>query len=291
MKKILLAGATGHMGRALLTELKQEGYEVHVLVRSKFKEAGLTPAPDKYIYADAAKPDTLAGICRGIDIVISAIGKSISLTDNSSESFQEIDYQANYNLLQEAKAAGVAQFMYISAFTAEEHPDLAYFKAHADFSEALIQSGLNYAVLQPTALFSVFKEMKVMAQKKMLGVIGKGDKQTNPVSERDVAITAVANIGSNSVVVAIGGQHVYTRHELARLVAHAAGYGGKVMHVPEVLVKAFLPLVRPINKNLFDKLAFMAEVSTRHCVAPRLGNDSLEAYLQDPLTNSTTANT
>ncbi|MCX2739148.1 SDR family oxidoreductase [Pontibacter anaerobius] len=282
MKKVLLAGATGNLGRHILQALKQGGFAVTALVRSQQKGATLTPPPDHFIYEDATYAESLAGCCRGIDFVVSALGKSISLNDHSRSSFHEIDFQANYNLLQEAKTAGVQQFIYISAFTAEQHPALAYFKAHANFSEALKHSGINYIIIQPTALFSAFNEMAAMARKGKLGVIGGGDKSTNPVFEGDVAKVILESIGSRNQVIPLGGKKVYTRLEIANLVAKAVNYRGKTMHAPKAIVLILLPLLKLFNRNLYHKLAFLTEVSTRDCVAPQIGAHSLEAYFKLP---------
>lgn len=279
MKKVFLAGATGHLGQHVLQELKQQSYHVTALVRSEQKLTTLSTAPDHHILADATKQSSLNGCCKGMDVVISALGKSISLWDSSKATFHDIDYGANFNLLQEAKAAGVKQFIYVSAFAAEKHPKLAYFKAHADFTEALIQSGINYQILQPTALFSAFHEVLAMAKRGRIGVIGAGDKLTNPVFEGDVAKVAVENIGKLSALVPLGGRHIYSRLELTQLLCRAAGYAGKIPAVPEWLLKVALPPLKVINPNLYDKLAFLVQVSTQDCIAPQIGTTSLESYL------------
>lgn len=280
MKRILLAGATGHLGRHFLSLLKLHGYQVTALVRTCEKATSLSIAPDEIFYADATRPKELRGCCLGIDVVVSALGKSISLSDRSKASFHDIDYQANYNLLQKAKAAGVKQFVYISAFSAEEHPQLAYFRAHADFSRELIQSGLIYSILQPTALFSAFDELAAMARRGRLGVIGDGSKRTNPIHEADVAKVVVQSIGKSSAVIPLGGKQVYTRLEIARIVGAAAGYYGSVFHVPKVAVALLLPMMKHIDTSLYHKAAFLAKVSTQDCVAPQVGEQTLEGYFK-----------
>ena len=137
MKKILLAGATGQLGKYIFRELKLQGYDVRALARNLKKAQALFPDPEELVLADATKRESLEGCCAGVEVVISAIGKSISLRNQSNGSFQDIDYKANLNLLSEAQKAGVKQFIYISAFGAEQYASLAYFKAHADFEKAL----------------------------------------------------------------------------------------------------------------------------------------------------------
>ncbi|PRY15425.1 uncharacterized protein YbjT (DUF2867 family) [Pontibacter ummariensis] len=278
MRNILLAGATGHVGQHLLRELKRQGYPVSVLARTAAKANQLLPPPDNILVADATKPETLRGCCQGMDVVVSTLGKSISLTDNSKGSFQEVDYRANYNLLQEAKAAGVQQFVYVSAFSAEAHPQLAYFKAHADFARELKHSDILYTILEPTALFSAFDEVVAMARKGRIGLLGTGDKLTNPIYEGDLAKIAVGEIGCPSRTIALGGKTIYSRAELIRLACKAANYKGFLPSVPFPVVASVLPLVKLLNRNLYDKVSFMIAVSKVDCVAPQVGAHTLEEY-------------
>ncbi|MFD2515450.1 SDR family oxidoreductase [Pontibacter locisalis] len=280
MKKVLLAGATGHFGRHLLLELKQQGFYVKVLVRSARRARDLMPEPDEILRADATKPETLKGCCEGIDVVISALGKSISLKNREKASFHDINWGANYNLLQEAMAAGVPQFIYTSAFKAEQYPKLAFFKAHADFSDTLRSSGISYTILQPTALFSVFEEVVAMARKRQIGIMGSGSPLTNPIYEGDLAKVAVEQIGAPSREIPLGGQTTYSRHDLVRIACQVAKHKGKVLSVPFAVVDTILPLVKLLNRNLFDKLAFLIAVSKVDCVAPQVGNLTLEEYFE-----------
>ncbi|RDV16668.1 SDR family NAD(P)-dependent oxidoreductase [Pontibacter diazotrophicus] len=278
MKKVLLAGATGHLGQHLLRELQLQGHTVTVLARSAARAAALSPAPHAVLLADATLPEQLNGCCKGIDIVVSAIGKSISLKNKSQGSFQDIDFGANYNLLQEAKQAGVQQFVYISAFKAEQYPELAYFKAHADFSDELRKSGISYSILQPTALFSAFDEVVEMARKGMIGSLGDGHYKTNPVFEGDLAKVAVQCIGQAAATIPIGGKKLYSRLELIQLACKAADYSGAIRSVPLGVVNPMLPLLRPFSRNLYDKLAFLVAVSSEDCIAPLVGEYTLEEY-------------
>ncbi|MBC5991329.1 SDR family oxidoreductase [Pontibacter cellulosilyticus] len=282
MKKVLLAGATGNLGRHYLQALKQQGYTVRVLARSAAKAKALSPAPDEIFIADATQPQALAGCCEGIDVVVSALGKSISLTDKSKASFFDVDFTANNNLLQEARRSEVKQFIYTSAFGAAKHPELAYIKAHHDFAEALKSSGVAYTILEPTALFSAFDEVVSMAQKGQIGSLGAGDKLTNPVFEGDLAQVAVQSIGKPSQVIPVGGQQLYSRLELIKIACEAAGHRGKIPSVPFGVVKAILPVVKLVSRNMYDKVAFLVAVSEIDCVAPRIGEHTLEEYFNLP---------
>ncbi|WP_018477749.1 SDR family oxidoreductase [Pontibacter roseus] len=280
MKKILLAGSTGQLGKYIFRELKQQGYEVRALARNLKRAQALFPDPEELVLADATRPESLDGCCAGIDVVISALGKSVSLRNQNNVSFQEVDYQANLNLLQEAKQAGASQFIYISAFGAEEHRHLAYFKAHADFSDALKASGITYSILQPTALFSIFEEIMAFARRGRVAALGAGDKRTNPIFEGDVAKAVVSSIGQPNQVIPLGGKRTYTRLELVQIACEAARYVGRIPKLPFHFVEPLLPMVKVVSRSLYDKLAFMLAVTKEDCIAPAFGELTLEEYFE-----------
>jgi len=104
-----------------------------VVVRNKKKAEQLANSTDKYIVADITDPTALINICENIDVVISALGKSVSPNDTSKPSFNDIDLVANTHILKEAKKSGVKKFVYISAFHSEKYQHLAYFSVHHEF--------------------------------------------------------------------------------------------------------------------------------------------------------------
>ena len=68
-KNVLLIGATGYVGKALLNELVSRGHQVTAIVRS---EGRLQAEGVEIVVGDATDPDTLAKYAKGKDAVISA---------------------------------------------------------------------------------------------------------------------------------------------------------------------------------------------------------------------------
>ena len=63
-----------------------------------------------------------------------------------------VDYQAHSDVLKAAKAAGVTQFILLSAICVQK-PLLAFQKAKLAFEAELIASGLDYSIVRATAFF------------------------------------------------------------------------------------------------------------------------------------------
>lgn len=63
------------------------------------------------------KSETLNGICKDVDVVISAVGIT---RQKDGLTYMDVDYQANVNLINEAKRNGVKKFIYISVLNGEK---------------------------------------------------------------------------------------------------------------------------------------------------------------------------
>lgn len=280
MKNVLLFGASGNIGQEIAKEVKRQGYGLRIVVRNKEQANQLSSITTDYVVADITKPGTLTDVCREQDIVISAVGKRISPYDHSKPGFHEVDFLGNMNILEAAKTSGVQKFIYLSAFHAEKYLHLTYARVHHELAETLKQSGLNYSIIKPPAVFSAFLDMIQMAQKGQLLTIGTGEHKTNPIYEGDLARICVDSIKSRNTTIEAGGKTVYTRKQLHELVQSMVNPGKAVVHVPAGVFKLVLPLVKLFNKNMYDKLAFFLEVVQEDTVAPRVGEMSFEEYLR-----------
>ena len=125
-KKILLAGATGYLGKHVAKELMKQQYPSTILVRNQTKIPGNLDSA-KVIVAEVTKRETLLGTMDDIDVLISTVGIT---KQKDGLTYMDVDYQANLNLLNEAKKAGVKKFIYVSALNADKlrHLKMCYAK-------------------------------------------------------------------------------------------------------------------------------------------------------------------
>ncbi len=280
MKKLLLFGATGNLGKEITKVARQQGYDLTAVVRSKKKAEQLTNITNKFIVADITDPSALTNICNGFDIIISALGKSVSPNDNSKPSFNDIDLIANSNILDEAKKSGIKKFVYVSAFHSEKYLHLEYFRVHYEFAERLRSSGINYSIIKPPALFSGYLDMIDMAKKGQLFNIGKGDRRTNPVYETDLANECVGSIKDENITKEIGGITIYTRRQLNEIIQNEVCSAKKTKNIPLWLFKFSLPMLKVFKKNMYDKFAFFTAVMQEDTIAPQVGQMKFEDYIK-----------
>jgi nucleoside-diphosphate-sugar epimerase len=112
MKRILLAGSTGYLGVFIAKELQQRSSFLRAIARNLEKLRKNDIKANEILKAELTDPESIKECCKGIDIVISTVGIT---KQKDGLSYMDVDYQANMNLLKEAKKSGVRNlFMFQS---------------------------------------------------------------------------------------------------------------------------------------------------------------------------------
>jgi uncharacterized protein YbjT (DUF2867 family) len=279
VKSVLLFGSTGNVGKQIAKEALRRGYNLTAVVRNSQKANELAEITKSVLIADVTKPDNLVAITNGFDIVISALGKSVSPNDKSKASFYDVDFAANASILKEALSHSVNKFVYVSALHSERYTNLEYFKVHHEFSEKLKKSGLDYSIIKPPSIFSAYLDVVDMARKGRLVHLGKGDKRTNPIYEGDLAVVCVDSINSPKSEIEAGGKEILTRKQINEIIQQHVNPSKTIPTIPTWVMSAILPVVRATNKNMFDKFAFFVDVMQHDVIAPQVGQLTLKEYL------------
>ncbi len=182
-RRICLAGATGTIGRATLRELVRRGHHVVCLVRPE-SAASFPGASARAV--NLADPCACAAAFEGerFDAVISCMA---SRTGTPADAWA-VDHQAHMNLATAAQAAGVTQFVLLSAICVQK-PLLAFQQAKLAFETALIGSGLVYSIVRPTAFFkSLSGQIARIQRGKPFLLFGDGRLTScKPISDGDLA--------------------------------------------------------------------------------------------------------
>lgn len=290
--RVLVAGATGTLGRRVVRELLARGEHVRALVRHTNSVGTRALGRIELVRGDLLDPGTLGGACDDVDVVISCAGASMRLGGWADRrSFMEVDFGGNANLLEIARTSGVSKFVYVSMFGARELLRTEYAAAHERFVGALAGSGLPYTVVRPTGYFAFFSEVLTMAKRGRAVLIGDGSARTNPVDERDVASACADAILLEEREMAIGGPDVLSRRRIAELAFEALGKPPKISSISPALFGAVIRPVGLINRRIHALAAFGASVSTTECVAPRIGRRTLASYFAEQVARDEFAET
>jgi len=285
MKTVLIAGATGYLGRYTVKAFKGAGYRVRVLARNEKKLSqrgvGLSPAiadsVDEIHIGDVTKPETLQGVCDGIDIVFS----SISLMAQKSQlTWHDVDYMGNVHILNEALKANVHKFIFVSVFNADHLMHVPIVKAHEDFVDTLAKSGMTYTVIRPTGYFSDLGTFLNMAKSGRVYLLGNGKLSINPIHGADLAQVALNAVLQPTTDINIGGPDIYLWDEIASLAITTAQQPHRVTHIPIQLAKLGVNLLRPFRRKTSQLLDFFVSSSALEGVAPQTGTHHLKQHYQ-----------
>ncbi len=137
-----------------------------------------------------------------------------------------------------AREAGVRRVVHISIVNPSPDSPLPYFRGKAQVEEALMATGLPYAVVRPTVIFGpediLFNNIAWMLRRfPVFAIPGAGDYRLQPVFVDDVARIAVeAGRGEANLIVEAAGPEIYTFKELVSLIARKVGSRARLLHVP-----------------------------------------------------------
>ena len=206
--RVVLAGAFGHLGRDILKELVKQGHEVIALDAMEREVELQGSGRFTFHKIDCRKPETMAGLCDGADVVITTMG----LTKASKElSCYDIDLKGNQNLLEEAKRGGAKKFIYISVIHADSHPEIPMLDAKAKMENLVKESGIPYIIYRPTGYFyDIVHVLKPMVEKGAIRLLGKTSGVANVIATEDFAEYIVSHFGEENRTISIGGKETYT---------------------------------------------------------------------------------
>lgn len=238
---VLIVGATGYIGSAVVAEAVRQGHTVIAVMRSPKDDRQFDGA--EVVLADVTDPAAVTELFnRKIDVVISCLGCRSGL----ARDFDEIDYKATLRILNAAKENGINEFILLSAICVRK-PDLPLQLAKLKMEDELMRSGVNYSIVRPTAYFWVFDVQTRMIEKGKPGyLIGSGEQAChNPIAREDLAKFMVGCIGSEehrNRVFIIGGpevpDNIVTYKDALLMIFESLGEEPKIVSLPGWLLTA-----------------------------------------------------
>jgi uncharacterized protein YbjT (DUF2867 family) len=286
LRRVLIAGATGYLGKFAAQVFKERGYHVRVLTRSekRLNEPGPFTAPglskddvDEIFVGEISKPETLVGLLDDIDLVFSAVGIS---RQRDGLTFEQVDYQCNKNLIDLCQESSVKRFVYVSMQGAEDIMQLAITRAHEKVVDALKTSGMEYRIVRPCGYFSDMGAVLDMAKRGRVYLVGEGNNQMTPIHGRDLAHVCVDTAEADELEVEAGGPDKLTQRETAELAFDVVGKPTKITVIPMWLAFGLVKLIGLLSTQFGDLAEFIVTAGEIDGVGPKRGTTTLRSYFE-----------
>lgn len=239
---ILLTGATGTVGKALLPLLLEAGHEVRVLARDPSR-LGRDRVEVRITLGDlGAMSDPLIRrqALRGVDTVIHL---AAAIRDQPAAAVEELNGLATARLLRAAEASKVERFVFFSAIGASEFQRTRFFRAKALAEAAVADSALASTIFSPSVVYDRHDRwvttMRRMALLPLLPISGRGDAAYQPIWAHDVAgcvVTDLDDPGKGDRHHVLAGPQTLTYAQMGRVIARASGHERPLLRVPLNLV-------------------------------------------------------
>lgn len=202
---VVIAGATGYIGRATVRESVRQGYETYALVRDAKKAQKMPELKGaSVVECDVTDAERLTEWMKDLSSTtntpIAAIVSCLASRSGIKKDAYLIDYQATLNCLEAGRACKAQHFVLLSAFCVK-NPWLQFQQAKLKFEAALqAQKDMSWTIVRPTAFFkSVSGQLEVLQTGAPFVMFGDGEvTRCNPIAESDLATYLMDSIVQKS---------------------------------------------------------------------------------------------
>ena len=287
---ILVIGGTGTLGRQIVKQALDEGYQVKCLVRDFRRGAFLKDWGAELIYGDLSIPSTIPTSLKGVTTIID----SATIRSTSSYTSETIDWRGKLALLEAAKLVGIKKFIYFSVLNASKNPSIPLLSLKLKMEKKLEASGLNYTIFQCSGFFQglISQYALPILENETIWLPGN----SAPVAyldTQDAAKAVVQSLGSTDYdkkTVSLIGEKFWTSKEIVELCERLSGKTANISYIPFIafsILRRFFRLFE-YTWNIADRLQF-GEIADEPSLRVKPTNEiawstnrlSLESYLQE----------
>lgn len=208
---ILVTGAAGKTGKAVLSAVAARGFQARAFVRTQVQAAEVDA--QEHVVGDLADSDALDTACKGISTVY-----------HICPNVHPQELQIGASVIRAARKAGVDQFIYHSVL----YPQIKAMPHHWNklkVEELIIKSGIDFTILQPASYMQNLSPSSIR-KAGAIRVPYPIEVLFSPVDLQDAAEAAALVIfspGHSGAIYELAGPQVLTTSEMARIVGDVLG--------------------------------------------------------------------
>jgi NADH dehydrogenase len=244
---LLLTGATGLVGSALLRRLVTEGTQVRCLVRDP-RRLGAQRVRVQIALGDLTDPPSFRNALRGVHTVVHL---AASIRDQPRGSIEELNGIATWRMVEAAERSGVERFLFFSVLGASTHHRSRFFRAKALAEQAVSEADLHSSVFAPSIIYAPgdpwLTLLERLAWLPLMPLSGRGRAVFQPMWAEDAAACisgALRQPGAERRErYELAGPETLSHSEIVRTVLRSLSRTRPLLHVPTAVVSRSLRLL------------------------------------------------
>lgn len=151
---ILVVGATGHLGTAVVRRLQDSNKEVRAFVRQTSDYERLQKDSVKLAFGDLCDKRSVDAACNGAEVVIATANTTVPRSGRYS--FEADEGQGYLNLIESSERQNVRQFIFMSLPTSEIDAQIPEFRFKRLNEQRLQASGIPYTIIRGSLLMDMW---------------------------------------------------------------------------------------------------------------------------------------
>jgi len=287
---LLVIGGTGTLGRQIVKQALEEGYQVKCMVRDFRRGAFLKEWGAELIYGDLAIPSTIPLALKGVTTIID----SSTIRPTSNYTAETIDWRGKLALLEASKLIGIKKYISFSVLNASANSSIPLLDLKLRLEEKIVASGLNYTIFQCSGFFQALISQYALPilENETIWL----QKNAAPVAYLDTqdaakaVVKSLAGVSYDRQTLSLIGEKFWTSTEIIELCERLCGKTANVSYIPFLAFSGLQNILRwfEFTWNIADRLQFSdilnyskATLKPTNEIDWPNGRLTLESYLQE----------
>ena len=261
MRKAVVFGGTGFLGRRVVGHLLDHGYAVRVA--SRHPERGKTIFPGdasqlELVRADIGEDASLGAAVADAFGVVNAVSLYL---ERGSQTFHSVHVEAAERVARLSREAGVARLVHVSGIGADPASNSPYIRSRGEGENAVRAGFPEATIIRPAVMFGpddafLMPLTGLLRKFPAFAVFGSGRTRLQPAHVEDVgeAIARLVDAARPEPVYEFAGPRIYTYKELLKTISSHFGFRRAFAPVPFVIWQALAYIAEllprpPITRN------------------------------------------
>ncbi|MGV8093151.1 MAG: SDR family oxidoreductase [Mangrovibacterium sp.] len=225
MKKVLITGGTGTLGREIINQLTRNDFQISVL---SSKDKPELPKTVEVLKGDLTDPASLPNAISEAEVILHCASNPMNP--------KVVDVTGTRNLIKAIKPNRLKHFIYISIVGVDQS-DYPYYQAKYEVEKMIIASGLPYSILRATQFHDLVLHRLIVPadQSNNLQIVIPANMRFQSIDIREVTgkIKELLDHGPVNSTISIGGPEIFTLEEMTQIYLNVFGKQKKIKCNPE----------------------------------------------------------